>query len=143
MYSRERYNKGGSLVELALLLPLLVLILAGVVDLGRAFHDYIIINNASREGARFASHWPNDELGIKETARDEAVGTGVSISTTLVTVNCPVDCSDEVTTSGKPITVTVQFPFQIILGRILGVNTITMTSHTSMVVFGYDNVGTE
>ena len=43
-----------SLVELALVLPLLILLLAGMADLGRAFFSYIQITNAAR-GARAAS----------------------------------------------------------------------------------------
>ena len=143
MNGSERNDRGGSMVELALLLPLLLLILAGIADLGRAFHDSIVINNASREGARYASHFPNDETRIKETARDEAVNSGVAIDTNLVSVNCPVDCSDVASTSGMPITVTVRYPFHTILAQILGVRTITLTSNTSMVVFGYDQVGVE
>ena len=133
MHGRERHNKGGSMVELALLLPLLVLILAGVVDLGRAFHDYIVITNASREGARYASHFPNDLTGIRDTANDEAVSTGVAIDTNQVSVdvlNAP---------SGDPITVTVHYGFHTILARIVGVPTIMLTSRTQMVVFGYDD----
>ena len=132
MFNRDCRNKGGSMVELMLLLPVLVLILSGIVDLGRVYHDYIVISNASREGARYASHFPNNETGIKTTARDEAVSTGVPISTSLISVvglNAP---------SGNPITVTVRYPFRTILASIVGVRTITLTAWTQMLVFGYD-----
>ena len=120
------------MVELVLVLPLLVLIMSVSIDLGRAFHDYYVVNNASREGARYASHFPNDETGIKTTTRDEAVSTGVPISTSLVSVvglNAP---------SGNPIAVTVRYPFRTILASIVGVRTITLTAWTQMLVFGYD-----
>ena len=42
-------------MEFAIVLPLLVLILAGMVDVGRAFNSYMVITNAAREGARAAS----------------------------------------------------------------------------------------
>ena len=132
MIGREHKDKGGSMVELVLVLPVLVLVLCGIIDLWRAFHDYIVISNASREGARYASRYPNNETGIKTTARDEAVSTGVPISSSLITV------AGLNAASGNPITVTVRYPFQTILARIVGVRTITLTAQTQMLVFGYD-----
>ncbi|MFW6136197.1 MAG: TadE/TadG family type IV pilus assembly protein, partial [Chloroflexota bacterium] len=49
---RHRRQRGASLVELALVLFILLLILAGIVDFGRVFNHYVVITNASREGAR-------------------------------------------------------------------------------------------
>lgn len=46
---------GQGLVELALLLPLLLAILFGTVDLGRAFYTYVALTNAAREAARYAA----------------------------------------------------------------------------------------
>ncbi|MHB1357606.1 MAG: TadE/TadG family type IV pilus assembly protein [Anaerolineae bacterium] len=135
MFSCVRRQEGGSAVELALILPLLVLILAGIADLGRAFQSYIVITNASREGARYASHYPDDLAGIKAAAIAEAVNTGLTISANMVT---PDPSTLTATATGVPITVTVQYPFRTILSRIVGVNVITMTARTRMVVFGYD-----
>lgn len=54
---RER-SRGQSLVELALVTPLLLLLFAGVADLGRAFHAYVAVENAAKEGALFGSRAP-------------------------------------------------------------------------------------
>ncbi|SJZ44641.1 TadE/TadG family type IV pilus assembly protein [Selenihalanaerobacter shriftii] len=48
----SRNQKGQALVELALVLPVLLLILFGIVEFGRIFHTYLVISNAAREGAR-------------------------------------------------------------------------------------------
>lgn len=48
-------KKGQTLVEMALVLPILILILMGMVEFGRILNSYLIITNASREGARYAS----------------------------------------------------------------------------------------
>lgn len=45
---------GQSLVEFALVLPIILLILLGIVDFGMLFNDYLIITNASREAVRQA-----------------------------------------------------------------------------------------
>lgn len=47
--------KGQALVEFALLAPLVVLIIVGVFDLGRAFLITLTLQNAAREGARYAT----------------------------------------------------------------------------------------
>ncbi len=46
--------RGQSVVELALLLPILVMIMLGALDLGRAFYYYSGVNNAARVGAQYA-----------------------------------------------------------------------------------------
>lgn len=47
-------QRGQALVEFALILPLLVLLLVGVFDFGRAIYAYNTISNAARQGARLA-----------------------------------------------------------------------------------------
>jgi Flp pilus assembly protein TadG len=48
-----RRNSGVAAVEFAIVLPVLVLLIAGMMDLGHAFYLKQIITNASREGARY------------------------------------------------------------------------------------------
>lgn len=49
-----RDQRGQAMVELALVLPILLVLFMVVVEFGRVFHAYLIITNASREGARIA-----------------------------------------------------------------------------------------
>ena len=55
IYSPIRNSKGQSLVETALVLPLLLLIVFGTIEFGRVFNAYLVVSNASREGARAAA----------------------------------------------------------------------------------------
>lgn len=48
-------SRGQSIVEFAILAPVLMLILLLAVDFGRLFFTYIAVNNAAREGAAYAS----------------------------------------------------------------------------------------
>jgi Flp pilus assembly protein TadG len=50
----RREERGQTLVEFALILPILVLVLFGILDLGRAVYAYSTINNAAREAGRLA-----------------------------------------------------------------------------------------
>jgi len=51
---KSRREQGNVAVELALAMPLLLLIIAGVVDLGLLFWEKHVLTNATREGARAA-----------------------------------------------------------------------------------------
>lgn len=53
-------RKGQSVVETAIILPLIILILMGIFDFGMMFNNYLIISNASREGARSAAVGSSD-----------------------------------------------------------------------------------
>jgi hypothetical protein len=48
-------NQGASLLELALLLPILVVLAFGVIDFGRLIHARLVVTNVSREGGSLAS----------------------------------------------------------------------------------------
>ncbi|MGN6244749.1 MAG: TadE/TadG family type IV pilus assembly protein [Motilibacteraceae bacterium] len=58
MYARWRSSgpeHGAAAVELALVLPLLLLFLSGLVDFGLAYFAKISVNSAARDGARWAA----------------------------------------------------------------------------------------
>jgi Flp pilus assembly protein TadG len=54
MRAPERGERGQAIVELALTLPLLLLIVLGVFDFGLMFQRFEVVTNAAREGARLA-----------------------------------------------------------------------------------------
>jgi Flp pilus assembly protein TadG len=72
--------KGQTLVEFALLLPILLLLSVVVFDLGRAVYYYSAIHNAAREGARYGTTNPNDVFGMRNTTVNYAIGVGLNIA---------------------------------------------------------------
>jgi len=48
-------NQGASAVEMAIILPILVMLVFGAIDFGRLFHARLIMTNVAREGASLAS----------------------------------------------------------------------------------------
>jgi Flp pilus assembly protein TadG len=52
---RRARDRGQSLVEFALVLPVLLVVLLFAVDFGRAFYSWVILQNAARIGANFAA----------------------------------------------------------------------------------------
>ena len=106
-------NRGQELIELAILIPLLLLISFGVLDLGRLYHAAITITNAAREGARYGTFYPSDVSGIIAATEAEAQASSLDLSTSLITVSCPEGCG-----SGLPIRVTVRYDFRLIMGLV-------------------------
>jgi len=48
-------EKGASAVEFALILPILIILVFGIVQFGIAYNNYIALTHAAREGARLAA----------------------------------------------------------------------------------------
>ena len=51
---RFRKEEGQAIVEAAFVIPLLIVILCGIIDFGWIFSNQLMLNNCSREGARYA-----------------------------------------------------------------------------------------
>lgn len=120
---------GQELVEIALLIPLLLLIAFGVLDMGRVFHAAITMNNAAREGARYGSFNPTDSGGIMAATLQEAQSSGVDLTASTITVTCPSGC-----TSGGSVEVTIEYDFQMIMGLALPSTTLTLVRSAEMMI---------
>ncbi len=72
-------DEGQSLVEFALILPLFLLFIFGIIDLGRGIYAYNTIQNAAREGTRVAIVDQNDDVVLEEV-QEHAVGLGLDDS---------------------------------------------------------------
>ncbi len=55
MLPKPRGERGQSMVEMALAFPILLLILAGTLEVGKYFNDYLTVLDATREAARYAA----------------------------------------------------------------------------------------
>lgn len=55
MHRLVHSDRGQTLVETAIVLPVVVLILFGILDAGRIFSTWVVVTNASREGARLGA----------------------------------------------------------------------------------------
>jgi Flp pilus assembly protein TadG len=114
-----KLSDGQSLVEMAIMLPLLILILFGVLDLGRGLHALVTIHNAARVGARYGIQHPNDYDGMKAAAVLEATNSGIAITLDDVAVACPDLVLPAGCDRGAPIRVTISHDFVLVMGFIL------------------------
>jgi Flp pilus assembly protein TadG len=100
--------RGQSLIEFALLLPVFLLAVVVVFDLGRAIYYYSAVHNAAREGVRYGIVHPDDVAGMKNKAVKYATGLG------LTTANVTAGLGTPETIGGFPnptVKVTVTYSF--------------------------------
>lgn len=64
-------HRGQGLVEFALILPLLLLIIIGIIEFGRILFIYVNVSNAAREGARYGIVKPKDQAGITGATNEQ------------------------------------------------------------------------
>lgn len=99
---RERTGgrRGQSLVELALIMPLLALLLIGAVDLGRAFIAYTRLTSVVREGALYGSHSPSSTAEIQNRAYGDANGQlGTNAVDVIINATTDIRCYQGQTTT--------------------------------------------
>jgi Flp pilus assembly protein TadG len=127
------FSKGQSLIEFALLLPLLVLIIFGVLDLGRAFFSFIAITNAAREGARAYTMYPaaTGYTMVEDIVKKEAGNQGLDPTKITVSVTCTGTFPS--CTSEQPVRVTVSYPFELTMSGLFP-QTILLRRYAEMMV---------
>ncbi len=128
--ARRRWSeRGAELVEFAVVLPVLLALIGGIIDFAFLFQSYQVTTNAAREGARLAG-LPGYELNDYAVAKDRVAtyiqtgGARGSFTTTVALV--------PLTTCGAPgsgmrVTVTYTHNF-LIVGPVVALLTGSMTN---------------
>ena len=118
-------DRGAAAVEFALLLPVLLLLVFGIIDFGRALNAQITLTQAAREGARIAA------LGESNVVSGtQAAATGLSPVAVTVTA-CPAGAGTGVNAVVKA---SYSFSFVTPLSAIAGIlgsslgSTMTLTA---------------
>lgn len=117
-------GRGQSLTEMALMLPILMMLLAGVLDLGRAYFTFLALRDAAAEGAAYGSLDPTNTAEIDARVRGESPSgfvewSGVTVNTTYSGPAC----------RGQAIRVTVQTNYHLFtpfIGSIVGSQTLPL-----------------
>jgi DNA-binding NarL/FixJ family response regulator len=128
-----REESGQSLVEIALALPLLLLILLAMVDVGRVYFYATAVTNAAREAAMLASRDENATTALVAKRACVELGADAAPSGTCpsdVHVDCLRGCTDSVV-AGRDVNVQVTYDLSLIsgslVGRIFKVNPVPIT----------------
>lgn len=116
--ARLRSARGAELVEFALVMPLLLLMVAGLIDVGFMFSQYTVVTNAAREGARVAAvpGWVEDDVTARVNEYVAAAGLPADAVVTQVT---PVAVTAG-TRTVNAVRVAVSYPYNfLILGPLV------------------------
>ena len=103
-------DRGAAAVEFALLLPMLLLLLFGIIDFGRALNAQITLTQAAREGARIASVAPNGVPNTLATVTNGTVAAATPLSGVTLTP-APTICPLNALGTGADAKVTVSYKF--------------------------------
>jgi Flp pilus assembly protein TadG len=143
-----KHERGQSLVELAITLPILILLLLGTLDFGMAIFSYSMLRDAAQEGAFYGSFNPDNVEEIENRARN------ISPRAEDVVFSSPVRLRDtdavkvKVEALGGPcqgatkglansiqVKVTYRYPILMpFVGRLIGSNTIPLTGTATNII---------
>ena len=87
----RRNEAGQSMVEMALVLPILLILIGGIVDFGWLFYNQLSLTNAAREGARYAAIHYTEAGEWKQDAVKIMKNTYVGVGEAKAEVESPVD----------------------------------------------------
>lgn len=156
MNQSRRKERGQSLVEVALTLPILVLILSGLLDIGRVYYIYIALEEGAQEAATFLAQNPwcisptdtppegaaldncdnpnNAEFRVLNASQQEIELARLH----EIEYEFPTDFDgDPIVGIGSNITVTIRYDFPLvtpILRDVLGRDGITLTAEASHLI---------
>lgn len=132
---RKSRERGASILELAFLLPVMLLLVMGVIDLARGYQLHIQLENAASEGASFAHRYPNDVScepdGIVSRVHGEEPGVDATPDFTVTVFAedetggmATIDgCGDTDVGSGQRVRVDVTATFDVLtpmVARVVG-----------------------
>ncbi|HWR55949.1 MAG: TadE/TadG family type IV pilus assembly protein [Bacillota bacterium] len=103
--SLVKNRRGQAMVEMALALPVLILLLLATMEFGRVLHGLLVVTQAAREGARSMAV---NEGSATAISRIQAAAPSLDPAQMTITIN-PLTPA-----RGQPVTVTVVHPVQII-----------------------------
>ena len=115
--AKFKNDRGAAAVEFAIVLPLLLFVVFGIIEFSIVFYDKAMITNASREGARAGIVYrPTVDERLSEQEIIDVVDAYlqshlISFGSTSTTVTAPAAGSP----SGTPLTVTVDFTYNFLV----------------------------
>ncbi len=127
----SRHETGQSLVEMAIMLPLLLIIFAGVLDFGRVIYINLVMTNAAREVALSGATRSIESGLLRNLVSEEIERAGVSDGGTA-------DTSIGYTQTGDPgrDTIVVDISYRVVMSlTFLPFSELTLRSHAEMPLF--------
>lgn len=141
-------ERGASVLEMAFIAMFVFVLVAGIVDLGGAYHDHIILINSSREGARLYSRMPctsSTRGGMKTAVINAAIGEATKTKDgklmnelELTAANVSIQPDGRCPAPNETVSVTVRIDYKTMMGPFWGATTFPISARTSMMFYGAD-----
>ena len=123
----RKSQAGQAMVEMALALPVLLMLVGGIVDFGWLYYNKIALNNAAREGARYAVIHYNTSSDWATRSVDIMDSTYVGVDTAIAAV------TEDPMNSQIQATMTADIPILTgITSTLIGKSSIEMTGTCTM-----------
>ena len=119
-------QRGAALVEFALTAMLLLMLIMGIFEFGRAYNTWVVVTNGAREGARYAAVGKS-ETEIVQKVKDATNGLDES--------KLAVSVTNAQGARGDPVTVDVSYEIEIvvpIIARFFPNNPFDLKAHSTM-----------
>ena len=118
IFKKARNEGGGSLIEFAIILPLLLIFLFGIIESGLVLYNKAVITNASREGARYGivAHTPRRtnseiELAVLKYCEDRLISVGGEGNPTVIANTYDTNANGNNTDFGDDLEVQVNWSY--------------------------------
>lgn len=131
---KKNPERGAVLAEFAIVLPLLLTLLMGTIELGLLFYNKQVVTNSSREGARAGIASSSSVVAIQDVVQNYCndrlitFGPAPAVSTTVDRV-----IPDPLNPFGVPVTVNVSYEYTFLVPGLLGFGAdLTLSAETMM-----------
>ena len=107
-------TKGQSVVEFALIFPILLILLFGIVEFGRILHSDLVLKHSAREGARIVSIYATIKDDIEDRVEDGVVNSSPSLNHKKLDVNIDYMDNEEDISRGDNIVINLDYEIEFI-----------------------------
>ena len=136
---RRTARRGVTVVEMAVVAPVVLFVLLGTFDLGIAVYAYNTMAEAARAGTRYAAvHGSQSSTKVGPTANDTTVANvvksyapGTVVADLAITSTWPDDDNNP----GSDVTVTVVYTYRPAIAWLLGAKTLKLSSTSTMTIY--------
>lgn len=106
-------ERGAAAVEFALVVPLLLLLVLGIAEFGRAYNLSTTLSGAAREGARAMALQNSTSAAVSAA---QAAAPGISLGASQISVS-PSSCPTSSTGPTTLVQVSISYPMRFLSGR--------------------------
>lgn len=126
----RRKSRGGTILEFALVLPVLISLMMGMMEIGRAFMVANALTTAAREGARAGVVAAGDNSKVQASVNTALTNQGLSLTNLVTTIKVDGTVANASTAaSGSAVSVSLSLPYDDVswvgLGTYLGGKNLT------------------